>query len=206
MSSPRVPIEVIEHIIDELGATEYSTAALARCIRVHKDWIPRTRIHLWRTLTVSSREQLPVICDTFDRNPTLQSLVKVVRLKPNRGNEFPVTAPIVLLPYLIHIQAWEFFGGLGTTFPLRRAMLVSLGQYRDVKRVTLSGVRFKNLFHLCPILYAFPALEETIMESISGLDTPSNQSFLSAHGRIKGLRQLGLITVISVESTLLGSS
>ncbi|KAH9938768.1 uncharacterized protein BXZ73DRAFT_2521, partial [Epithele typhae] len=84
-SSPRVPIEVIEHIIDELGATEYSTADLARCIQVHKDWIPRTRIHLWRTLTVSSREQLPVICDTFDRNPNLQSLVEIVRLKPDHS-------------------------------------------------------------------------------------------------------------------------
>ncbi|KAH9911360.1 uncharacterized protein BXZ73DRAFT_11702, partial [Epithele typhae] len=79
-----VPIEVIEHMIDELGAAE-DTTALVRCIRVNKDWIPRTRIHLWRTLTVSSRKQLPVICATFDRNPTLQSLVEVVRLKPDRS-------------------------------------------------------------------------------------------------------------------------
>ncbi|KAH9938754.1 uncharacterized protein BXZ73DRAFT_44415 [Epithele typhae] len=216
MSSPRVPIEVIEHIIDELGATEYSTRALARCIRVHKDWIPRTRVHLWRTLTVSSREQLPGICDTFDRNPTLQSLVKVVRLKPDRlvkpdaqrRRPFPVTAPIVLLPYLIHIQAWEFLGDWRTTFPLRRAMLVSLGQYRDVKRVTLCGVQFKNLFHFYPLLYAFPAMEEIIMDYVNGPDLPPNQSLLSAHGRLKGLRLLWLplIEVTSFESTSLGSS
>ncbi|KAH9938765.1 uncharacterized protein BXZ73DRAFT_4951, partial [Epithele typhae] len=112
-SSPRVPIEVIEHIIDELGAAE-DTAALIRCIQVNKDWVLRTRIHLWRTLTVSSRERLPILCAILDGNPTLQSLVEVVRLKPNRSVEdvrghprpFPVTAPIVLLPYLIHIQAW----------------------------------------------------------------------------------------------------
>ncbi|KAH9938743.1 uncharacterized protein BXZ73DRAFT_3758, partial [Epithele typhae] len=109
-SSPRVPIEIIEQIIDELGAAQ-ETAALTRCIRVHKGWIPRTRIHLWRTLTVSSREQLPTICATFDRNPTLKSLVEVVRLEPDRSvkshrRPFLVTAPILLLPYLIHIQAW----------------------------------------------------------------------------------------------------
>ncbi|KAH9911364.1 uncharacterized protein BXZ73DRAFT_82839 [Epithele typhae] len=161
MASPRVPIEVIEHIIDELGATEHSTAALARCIRVHKSWITRTRIHLWRTLTVSSSEQLPIIRATFDRNPTLRLLVEVVRLKPDRSVEhfargrprpFPFTAPIVLLPYLTHIQAWEFLAHGMTPFPLVQATLTSLCQYRDVKRVIIWGVKFKNMFHLYPLM------------------------------------------------------
>ncbi|KAH9939762.1 uncharacterized protein BXZ73DRAFT_75934 [Epithele typhae] len=216
-SSPRLSIEVIEHMIDELGAAQ-ETAALARCIRVHKDWIPRTRIHLWRTLTVYSSKQLPIICATFDRNPILQSLVEVVRLKPDRGRSvesgsaqgrhpFPLTASIVLLPYLIHIQAWEFLGHGHTPFPLQRATLVSLRQYRDVKRVVLSGVYFKNLFHFYPLQNAFPALEEIIIEDVAVDDPPSYQSLMSEHGRRKGLRRLQCFEVTSaIEFTSLESS
>ncbi|KAI0689571.1 hypothetical protein BC835DRAFT_251003 [Cytidiella melzeri] len=49
LSHPKVPVEIVEHIIDYLQG---NNRALATCKLVHRSWLPRARIHLHRTMII----------------------------------------------------------------------------------------------------------------------------------------------------------
>ncbi|KAH9936876.1 uncharacterized protein BXZ73DRAFT_100291 [Epithele typhae] len=119
MSSLHFPIDVVEDIIDVLAAHSDHTA-LARCIWVCKSWLPRSRYRLWHRLIISRGDQLPAICNTLKHDTFLRSTVQIVRLEVAPGSDVdapgtpPIAAITVLLPYLGHIIAWEFYGCLVT--------------------------------------------------------------------------------------------
>jgi hypothetical protein len=53
MSNPRLPVETLDHIIDQLHDT---TDALRNCCLVSKSWIPRTRKHLFADIKLPTAE------------------------------------------------------------------------------------------------------------------------------------------------------
>jgi len=62
MSSPRLPAELLDHIVDHLHDTE---DALRNCCLVSKSWIPRTRKHLFAEVQFGGPEDLDAWEETF---------------------------------------------------------------------------------------------------------------------------------------------
>jgi len=55
MSSPRLPAELLDHVVDFLHNVEY---ALRNCCLVSKSWIPRTRQHIFASIQFETRDEL----------------------------------------------------------------------------------------------------------------------------------------------------
>jgi hypothetical protein len=62
MSSPRLPEEILDHVIDHLHKTQ---DALRNCCLVSKSWIPRSRKHLFADITFPTEESLRSWKQTF---------------------------------------------------------------------------------------------------------------------------------------------
>ncbi|KAH9933577.1 uncharacterized protein BXZ73DRAFT_100961 [Epithele typhae] len=171
MASERLPIEVAEQVIDALGA-EIVLAEIGRfsalttltsCARVHTRWLPRSRIHIWRKVKIFSLERLHSICETLQRSSDLRLWVHSVQLigkfKSNYSEpsepSFPWVAPVVLLPYLAHIDTWEI-KSCRDVFP--PAVLACFRQYTAVKTLVITRSQFLTPLHVYRLAHAFPAL------------------------------------------------
>jgi hypothetical protein len=67
MSNPRLPAEILDHIVDHLHDTN---AALRNCCIVSKSWIPRARKHLFAFIWFPTAETLQSWKATFPDPPT----------------------------------------------------------------------------------------------------------------------------------------
>ncbi|KAH9924274.1 uncharacterized protein BXZ73DRAFT_103563 [Epithele typhae] len=175
MSSPRIPIDVAEMVIDAVAAHgDFRT--LARCVRVCKSWFSRSRYRLWHRLTLSRGEQLSAVCDTLTHDTSLRSMVQIVRLETpvprsdaDKPPPLPIAAIVVLLPYLGHITAWEFHGRFlpfePILFPTSPAILACLRQYRALRKLVLQDCVFMTSLDLHRLANAFPALQDVRMDA-----------------------------------------
>ena len=62
MSNPRLPVELLDHVVDLLHGKE---DALRNCCLVSKSWIPRTRKHLFALIEFRSPDDLKSWKETF---------------------------------------------------------------------------------------------------------------------------------------------
>jgi hypothetical protein len=62
MSDPRLPAEMLDHVVDHLHNTE---AALRNCCLVSKSWISRTRKHLFADIEFPTAKSLEAWKKTF---------------------------------------------------------------------------------------------------------------------------------------------
>ena len=67
MSSPHLPAELLDHVVDHLHDTKHT---LGTCCLVSKSWIPRTRIHLFASVRFDTAEKLRSWKETFPNPPT----------------------------------------------------------------------------------------------------------------------------------------
>ena len=66
MSTPHIPPELLDHVVDHLHDTK---DALRNCCLVSKSWIPRTRKHLFADIRFQTKEDLESWKETFP-NPS----------------------------------------------------------------------------------------------------------------------------------------
>ena len=62
MTTPHLPAEILDHIVDNLHDAE---RALKNCCLVSKSWIPRTRKHLFADIALITRDDLALWKETF---------------------------------------------------------------------------------------------------------------------------------------------
>ncbi|TFK80335.1 hypothetical protein K466DRAFT_447106, partial [Polyporus arcularius HHB13444] len=74
-----IPLEVAEKIIDLLRR---DVRLLRSCALICRGWHPRARCHLMTSIRVQSRDELFSICDYFDSNALLASLVRSLSVAP----------------------------------------------------------------------------------------------------------------------------
>ncbi|KAH9938873.1 uncharacterized protein BXZ73DRAFT_99934 [Epithele typhae] len=147
MSSPRIPIDVAEAVIDTVAAHEDS-GTLARCVRVCKSWSPRSRYRLWHRLIISRGEHLPTICNTLARDTFLRSIVQIVRLEASLGSDVdpPKTLPIVAIMTIIQQL---------TQRPRRNQM----PRWTALLEIVFSPLLERGLLHIAPPDYSTGAAE-----------------------------------------------
>lgn len=73
-----VPIDVWEQVIDAVNELEQEgrrLRALATCCLIRRDWVPRTRLHLFKTVTLRSYSNLVGLSEALSSSPQCCSLI-----------------------------------------------------------------------------------------------------------------------------------
>ena len=125
MSTPHLPAELLDHIIDNLHDTK---DALGNCCLVSKSWIPRTRKHIFANVRLCTKETLESWKETFP-NPSTS---------PARYTE-------TLLVHCTHIVTAEDVETDGWIRGFSR--VVHLEVVADYSRDAVQSARSLALFH-----------------------------------------------------------
>ncbi len=181
--APRVPVEVAERAIDQLADDHRS---LRNCALVCRQWLPRTRLYLFREVVLTTYQQLYMLCSILQSTSTLRHLVQVVRVDmgkelintqhPLLPSQDDISRPsptlgfchicdsvvLALLPYLPSVRRIHL-GGLPTqqhiiSLTMRSITLATLRRYSLIDELRLSYLYFDSAIHFSRVLLAFPSL------------------------------------------------
>ena len=149
--SPRVPIEVAEHIIDFLGdVTTRQHGAL-----VCKSWFPRSRVNIWRTIVLSRLSQVYALCDVLEKTPEVRGLIRVLAVSSQRAVAVTNTALFIILPFVPRLHSIYMGHETRNLSPAASALISA---HRNIRRLTLN-VHSKSLIHTVRLLSQINSLE-----------------------------------------------
>lgn len=160
-SLPHLPPEVVDVILDHLAS---HPRTLRRCSVVARAWLPRSRHHLFRRLSISTSQLYRFLarCELF--GPAVVSLV----FRASRRWHHVITALLC-----------------------DRARCGSFLSYTSLTSLQLTGLHFPALDQLDQLIAAFPRLENIYLLDITWNKTQST-SALNYSAAFSRLRHLSL--------------
>ncbi|TBU41870.1 hypothetical protein BD309DRAFT_231265 [Dichomitus squalens] len=106
-SNRSIPVEVEEAVIDQC-VDDANT--LCRCALTCRDWLPRSRFHLFSAVCISTPDRLWSFCDVLDSLPELPDLIQSITMAPDRTVKHSSclleTFPIRLLSRVPDLRQW----------------------------------------------------------------------------------------------------
>lgn len=164
---PPLPVEVWEHVIDELSI---HLTTLWSCALVCKAWQARSRFHLISKVTLRNKQQVYRLSRLLDEHPALQTRVQTVRLRPDTLSG-PMThfmsfasmlakkLPAVTSLWLFHSK-WMPNTAQNNTF-------IHLSNFSSLSALSLRGVTFASPLILARLICSFPNLSSLQLVEIS---------------------------------------
>lgn len=162
-SAQKCPPEISDMILDFLhlgiankGDVTANKAALRVCSLICREWLPSTRYHLFRTVTIECPSKVDAITTMLSEHPGLGFYAKELVVCPFSFYN-PVTYDITkCLSYIPHIQNVTF---KVMDWFMWDHLYVSPTVMPNVRRLTLSSVNNCTWKHFLQLLSLFPALE-----------------------------------------------
>ncbi|KAI0078226.1 hypothetical protein K474DRAFT_950378 [Panus rudis PR-1116 ss-1] len=157
--SPRLPIELIELIIDHLHD---DGDALRACKQVSRSFLPRTRFQLFHTITLSPRN-LPVFLAIIGASPFIAGVVHDLTINHPFASLFLTYVDAeenleirrqlaMITPMLTNVEVLRIRGHVGG----RADYIVEL---KGVKELHLHECVISKLSDFADIMYSFPKLQ-----------------------------------------------
>ncbi len=198
-----IPIEIQEIAIDVLHD---DPSSLRACALVCHAWLPRSRLNLFRSISLHPGRSLDNLFDLFQEKPFIRSFVEQISVSLRRGDESTPTLfetiPIRLITELPNIRAFTFRDeSRGATPPyisFRPLALACFKQYSSVETLHIGPLVFPTCSHLVRLVAAFPSLRHPHLVQVEVRDHRTAQVGLDmairlANRRI-GLRSLDVST------------
>ena len=103
-------MELSDAVIDVIrDRDDYTT--LRSCARISKQWLPRSRSHLWNTIFIDNPRQLDSLRNILEETPEIRELVFSVVTNTQayhvRNWVLHDEAPPVIFPFLPKLQRWQ---------------------------------------------------------------------------------------------------
>ena len=160
-----LPLEIVENVIDN---AQDDVPCLRNLSLTCHDLLPRTRYHLFRTVSFKSIMELDGLCSFLKSNPCLRSLVHFVVARSVPGQPHRLTLleilAVPLLSLLPNLQGWTL-STVGLEHEPRKwssfsnRTLAGLRHYSSGIRVLrISSVHFQTCSEFVRLLAAFRAL------------------------------------------------
>ena len=160
-----LPVEIAENIIDFLNedSTTLSTFSLS-C----RALLPRSRLHLFAHIRISTIEQMRSASQFLDGRPWLHQLVQRVTTTTELGGRAPYATlevvPIPLLKRLPNLYEWRIIDTCTDEAAKRQYSPhpLTLSGFRHhgikIQCLTINGLEFPSIADLGRLLLAFPGL------------------------------------------------
>ena len=163
---PALPTEVIERIINMVSETtqqyrlreiEERNDSLRACALVARSWVPRSRLHLFRHITLDSDLRTRRFLNSLTLSPALEPYVESLQIGPdqNRGPCGWIYQALSALPSILpHLRVLRF-----CYLPLLHpTCLVALSRFCSVETLFLRGLFQQSLRETIQLINQFPGL------------------------------------------------
>ncbi|KAH8094527.1 hypothetical protein BXZ70DRAFT_362628 [Cristinia sonorae] len=215
---PRLPVEVYERIIDFCAFACFMLAdqrMLHACALTSRDWLPRSRLHLYDYIDLRTQEQFARFLETVQGTPVLGTFVyrmdlgpkqqelhnnEVVdsikfgsqyKAKPRPSTSWILQVPIRLLP-LLPVVRWIQFRWVPTLPPNAAMLLSRFKSSRSVTSLSLLDCEFATCQDFARFLSSFPFATDLILHGIK----IANDKHLAVHQQY--LRSLPTLKILNI--------
>ena len=164
---PAIPTEVVEQIIDMVAEVkhrfdkeevELRTYSLYACSLVARSWVPRSRLHLYPFVELSSDRKTRRFLNSLAQSPALGQFVETLQIRPHNEDERTcgwifkaLTTLPPLLPNLRELVLCELPD-------LRQECIAVLSRFRTVESLVLYDLRKQSLREIVLLISRFPQL------------------------------------------------
>ena len=164
---PAIPTEVVEQIIDMVAEVkhrfdkeevELRTYSLYACSLVARSWVPRSRLHLFPFVELSSDRKTRRFLNSLAQSPALGQFVETLQIRPHDEDERTcgwifkaLTTLPPLLPNLRELVLCELPD-------LRQECIAVLSRFRTVESLVLYDLRKQSLREIVLLISRFPHL------------------------------------------------
>lgn len=226
----RFPTEIQEAIIDHIvfplvdpgsyairmrsqspgPPTPYDLRIAAKCAMVCKTWLPRSRFHLFRSISIEHMFQFRNLCDAFTSTPILRDLVHYLSLSsgcyPDEGGDsFHETAIVVLIPQLSNIHTLRLVGDptkihIRQPCSLRPISLGCIALCTSLRKLILHDISFRSASDILRLIACFPKsrLKELECADIRSTPRPINLEGTTEKTMMNGISKRLLLSNLSV--------
>ena len=164
---PAIPTEVVEQIIDMVAEVELRfnkedvqlrTYSLYACSLVARSWVPRSRLHLYPFVELSSDRKTRRFMNSLAQSPALGQFVETLQIRPHNEDErtcgWIFKALTTLPPLLPNLRELAF-----CELPdLRQECIVVLSRFRTVESLVLFNLNKQSLREIVQLISRFPQL------------------------------------------------
>ena len=170
---PAIPTEVVEQIIDMVAEVkhrfdkeevELRTYSLYACSLVARSWVPRSRLHLFPFVELSSDRQTRRFLNSLAQSPALGQFVETLQIRPHDEDERTcgwifkaLTTLPPLLPNLRELVLCELPD-------LRQECIAVLSRFLTVESPVLYDLRKQSLREIVLLISRFPQLRRLYVE------------------------------------------
>ncbi|KAJ3489348.1 hypothetical protein NLI96_g2177 [Meripilus lineatus] len=182
-TSTKLPLEVCESIIGFMpsrpGSGIFSTQrrrSLFSCLLVCRDWVPKSRIELYRYILLNNKRQAISFVEIVTAFPSLGNYVRALRLDGSsdvRGD--PANRCIDWLYKVHHLRFPNIIILQYHSLPAVHPVFFSLSRFQSVTRLSLSNLQSWSIRETARFLNRFPRLEDLVISSCYwGQDIPGS--------------------------------
>ncbi|KAJ7183270.1 hypothetical protein C8R46DRAFT_1066434 [Mycena filopes] len=164
MAPPHIPPEVVDTIIDHLASHPHT---LRSCTVTSRAWLPRSRHHLFRRLSISTSQLHRFLAHCKHFGPAVVSLV--FRASRNHRRHRVVTTLL---------SEWARRG--------------SFQSYTALTSLQVNGLHFLEFSHLLQLIAAFPRLENLYILDVTWISAAKSTSVRYSTGAFSRLSHLSL--------------
>ena len=170
---PAIPTEVVERIIDMVAELldrfnrerlETRARSLNACALVGWSWVPRSRLHLFRDVRLSSDWSTRRFLNSLAQSPALGQYIEILRVWPRNEDErscgWILKALSTLPPLLPHLREVVF-----CELPdLRPECIAVLSRFSTVESLVLHALDRQSLREVALLVSRFPHLRRLQVE------------------------------------------
>lgn len=194
---PRVPLEVAENIIDNLGR---HVDSLRSCALTCRGWLPQARYQLLASIRIRSKEDISSIQDYLSTHPRLTVAVQKLTVWPHEAEKYLLAAvPVYFISRLPKLQHYTIrqpttLDDTLTCFHPRT--LRGVKAHLLVEELSLHNLVFRTSAELVQLLTALSRLRRLELERVrieAARDTPAHVDHTARlHDKCRALTDLSV--------------
>lgn len=195
-----MPMEMQESVIDQ-SADDILT--LRHCALTCRDWLPRSRFHLFSAVRISTQQDIYSICDFLDAHPEHRTSVRSITMAPSVAEKRPAclvgTFPISLISRLPQLHRWALRndpsegGSNQIKLSYHATTLRQLRTSSPIVDLSLKGSRFVSCYEFLRFITSFTRLKHLQCDTIR---FDRSDSLDSGRPKPRSLSKLRLSTLL----------
>ncbi|CCL98819.1 uncharacterized protein FIBRA_00824 [Fibroporia radiculosa] len=185
---PVLPTEVWEQVIDWMPIVSWYRRDLISCALTCRAWLPRSRIYLYRKVTLRNARHLRAFVQLLKAEVGLNPCVEELHLEYPLSSGHPPTRDFLGLSFplmlarkltMIKLLRLSYSGGTWAFRPPVPEFWVAMGEFKSVTTLYLGKLRFPTWTTFGQLVSSLPNLSVLICENItSPLDKYTPQAFV----------------------------